>query len=91
MWTGQQGRMSCLLCSDVLAMLASLTYLRPSPIPLLNNLRNRPALRIGFAAENILDDHGGRESRGDVEDFEVTVITQDLSVHEFPTCYQEDT
>jgi hypothetical protein len=50
------------------------SYLRPRPIPLLNNLRNRPAFRFGFAAEDVLDDHGGREGRGDVEDFEIAVI-----------------
>ena len=67
-------------------MLDSLaTYLRPSPSPLLNNLRNSPALRICFAAENVLDDHGGCEGCGDVEDFEIAVITQmSVQVHELP-------
>jgi hypothetical protein len=53
------------------ARYARITYLCPSPIPLLNNLRNRPSFRRSFAREHVLDHHGGRESGGDVEDFEV--------------------
>lgn len=55
------------------------TYLCPSPIALLHNFRDCPAFGLGFAAENILNDHGGREGGGDVEDFEIAVITR-LSV-----------
>jgi hypothetical protein len=80
------------------------SYLRPRPIPLLNNLRNRPAFRFGFAAEDVLDDHGGREGRGDVEDFEIAVIEkhgQYIGCHlllgrkdthnDFPVCLSSQT
>lgn len=47
-------------------------YLRPSSIAFLDDLGDGPAFRLALAREHVLDDHGGGESCGDVEDFEVT-------------------
>ena len=57
--------------------------LRPRPIAPLDDFRDRPALGRGFAAEHVLDDHGGRESRGDVEDLEVEDLARVLVLPDF--------
>jgi hypothetical protein len=51
--------------------LATLTYLSPSPIAFLDDFSDGPSFRRSFAREHVLDHHGGRESGGDVEYFEV--------------------
>jgi hypothetical protein len=76
-WRGSVSPNAVTIFCPRVGMLAArftrITYLSPSPIPLLNNLRNRPSFRRSFAHEDVLDHHGGGESGGDVEDFEVAV------------------
>jgi hypothetical protein len=55
----------------VLGTLDPLAYLRPGPIAFLDDFSDGPAFRLGLAREHVLNHHSGRESRGDVEDFEV--------------------
>lgn len=55
-----------------------ITYLSPGSIALLDDLRDGPAFGVvASLAQHVLHYHGGREGRGDGEDFEVAVLEEE--------------